>query len=281
MQDDLNGMGGVPQFVAWLANWANAMVFPICWHDRTLRYPKAIKAASCFALKFPGCLVGVTAAHVVRTYQSELKENSYLTCQLRHLRDFDLGRALIDIDDDLDIATFSLTERQLVEIRNHAFDCQHFWPPPALESGKMVSFAGFPEFLFATDENLSVSSRIVCGGVTPIADLSDNELLMAFDPRKAKGVDGIPLPPLDESLSGCSGGPVLVAVVHPKTRQFDCMPVGIIICGSRKPPDDYQDQPKEMVVLDRGESAEFDLIIARRTNCIRPDGKLNLDFSYV
>ena len=98
-QDNLEAIGA-PQFIAWLANWANAMVFPICWHDRTLHYPKPVKVASCFALRFPD-LVGVTAAHVVRTYQGELKETPDLTCQLRHLQDFDLDRALVNIDDDL------------------------------------------------------------------------------------------------------------------------------------------------------------------------------------
>ena len=106
---------GTPVLVAYLAQCANQMVFPICWHDPTIPPPKYVKAASCFALKFRERLVGVTAAHVVEAYLKARQEIPTLTCQLRNLCNFDLEGALIDRDAEIDLATFALTEEQLVD----------------------------------------------------------------------------------------------------------------------------------------------------------------------
>jgi hypothetical protein len=79
----------------------------------TTRSSKEIVGASCFVLRFATGLVGVTAAHVIREYQKAKAATPSLVCQL-HLMPFDLDGALVDINDDLDIATFAISERDLL-----------------------------------------------------------------------------------------------------------------------------------------------------------------------
>jgi hypothetical protein len=255
---------GTPPIVAYLAQCANQMVFPICWHDPTIPSPKYVKAASCFALKFRERLVGVTAAHVVQAYLEARQKIPTLTCQLRNLCDFDLVGALIDHDAEIDLATFDLTEQQLATIRSPAFNCQNYWPPPEPKVGHLAGFAGFAEYLFAPDENFRANIDNLAAGVLLILGVSEREIRMVLDPRDAKAVEGIPIIPHSASLSGCSGAPLVTAVlefVDGKPRLMDFTVIGAII--------ESADQEKSS-----GEAADYVSIKARRIDCIQPDGKL-------
>ena len=72
----------------------------------------------------------VTADHVYATYLEDLGQNSSLVCQLGVLP-FDLNDALIDRDQDLDIATFAISEANLARIPGTPVDCTGDWPPRA------------------------------------------------------------------------------------------------------------------------------------------------------
>jgi hypothetical protein len=254
---------GTPVLVAYLAQWANRMVFPICWHDPTIPPPKYSRAASCFALKFREKLIGVTAAHVVKGFLEEKQKIPALTCQLRHLGDFDLEGALIDCDTEIDLATFDLTEAQLVEIRSPAFNCQNIWPPPEPQIGWAGAFAGFAEYLFRPDENFRVNADCLAGGVSQI-EVGRSEIRMTYEPQTAKTIGNIPMIPPGTSLSGCSGGPLVIAVLEimdgmPRPVSFTVF--GAIIGSTNQ-------QGSE------GESTEYVSVVARRLECIQTDGKL-------
>jgi hypothetical protein len=254
---------GTPPLLAYLAQRATEMVFPICWHDPTIPYPKYVKVASCFALKFRERLIGVTAAHVVDAYRETRKKIPTLTCQLRNLCDFDLEGALIDYDLRIDLATFALTEAQLATIQSPAFNCQNYWPPPEPRDGNWVSFAGFAECLLRPDEKFRVNTDNLAGGVSSI-QVGEREIRMILDPRTVKAVEGIPMLPPGTSLSGCSGAPVIMAVlefIDGKPRPIDFTVVGTIVDSTH--PEKSQ-----------GEIAEYPSIIARRMECLQPDGKL-------
>lgn len=255
---------GTPPLVIYLSRCANQMVFPICWHDPRIPPPKYRKAASCFALKFPERLIGVTAAHVVQAYRMAGLHIPALTCQLRNLCDFDLEGALIDCDRDIDLATFALTEAQLSEIHSPAFNCQKVWPPPEPQVGWAAAFAGFAEYLFRPDENFRVNTDCVAGGASLIGGVGKSDIRMTYEPSTTKSVEGIPMIPRGVSLSGCSGAPLVVAVqefIDGKPRPLAFTVIGAII--------DSTNQQKS-----RGESAEYVSIVARRLDCIQPDGKL-------
>jgi hypothetical protein len=118
---------------------------PICWHDNNRPFPKQVTGASCFFLRLRAGHIGVTAAHVVRHFQSAKAETASLVCQL-HVIPFDLERALIDINDDLDIATFSISERDLKASVSQAFDVSAQWPAEgAVRRGAAIQLIGYPE----------------------------------------------------------------------------------------------------------------------------------------
>jgi hypothetical protein len=123
---------------------------PICWHDNNKVFPKEIVGASCFVLRFATGLVGVTAAHVIREYQKAKAATPSLVCQL-HLMPFDLDGALIDIDDDLDIATFAISERQLKTTLTDAFDVSARWPlDDIVKPDASIQLIGYPENIRVT-----------------------------------------------------------------------------------------------------------------------------------
>jgi hypothetical protein len=255
--------GGTLPMVTYLAQCANLMVFPICWHDPTVPPPKYCKAASCFALRFPERWIGVTAAHVVEEYLTARLQIPALTCQLRNLCDFDLEGALIDSDKEIDLATFSLTAELVGEIGSPAFDCQNVWPHPEPKVGYPVAFSGFAEYLFRPDENFRVNRDCVAGGVSLIQGVSQREIRLVYEPRDAKAVGDIPMIPRGASFSGCSGAPLVMPVLQPREGKLHpkITVIGAII--------ESTNQEKS-----EGEAAEYVSIVARRIECIQPDGKL-------
>jgi hypothetical protein len=87
---------------------------------------------------------------------------------------------------------------------------------------------------------------------------------MILDPGQVKAVEGIPMIPQGTSLSGCSGAPVIIAVlefVDGKPRPIDFTVAGTII-------DSTNPEKSE------GEISEYVSIVARRMECLEPDEKL-------
>ena len=248
-----------PPMVTEMARFALEMAIPLAWHDAMKPFPKKVTVASCFAMKFRERLIGVTAAHVLREYQADRRQNPEVKCQLSSLP-FDLEEAVIDHDDDLDLATFALSEAQLGAIKRGAFGCQEIWPPPTPERQIQVSLAGYPNYLFATDAEGGVLPKAVYAAVTLVEDITDGEIILTYDPATARADPDIPMPPLGANLSGCSGGPLILTVCIDGAR-LHAFPVGVIVAGPKKE-------------CSQGEFANFDVIRARRTYFIRPDGMI-------
>jgi hypothetical protein len=233
---------------------------PLYWHDRTLGWPKPVTGASCFALKFSDKIVVVTAAHVFRTFEKQLRQNPRLVCQIR-LLPFDLKNRLIDIDDDLDIASFALMEK---ELPGFAVDCRYQWPPPHPECGRGLSLAGFPELM---REVYSDGSGLfqAYGALPAVEAISDRRIITMYDPTRDQPLMvGVPAPPVGFNMSGCSGGIVLL----PEMADGRCRvhAVGLIGHGSRH---------DEGHVTDSIFGGETDAILIRRIHCIMPDGTLD------
>lgn len=114
---------------------------PLYWHDRTLPWPKKVTGGSCFVLKFPERLVLVTAAHVFRAYEEAARHTPSTVCQVR-LFPLDLSSRLIQVDYDLDIATFDITSKEMALIGTTAIDAA--LQPPPLQGGEGFEFCGIP-----------------------------------------------------------------------------------------------------------------------------------------
>lgn len=233
---------------------------PLYWHDRRTPFPKKIIGGSCFILRFANRLVGVTAAHVVHAYENAREQTSTLVCQLR-LMEFALHDAIIDRDDELDIATFALSEAELQKIEGTAVDCRQQWPPPKPDVRRGLSLAGFPQETIVTSLDRSVVFGAY-GGLTMVEDVSERDILITYDPSRERQLGNNPLPPLGFNMSGCSGGPVLMQGTRNGLLRW--FPVGIINAGPRRTECDQ-----------RGDAQTFDMIRARRIHFIREDGTID------
>ncbi len=228
---------------------------PICWHDNNKPFPKEVTGASCFFLQFSTAYIGVTAAHVVREYQRARTVTPSLVCQL-YLMAFDLEGALIDIDDAVDIATFSISEHGLKATSSDPFDVSFSWPPMGVvKRDAAIQLVGYPENIRIIDPAEQSAVFQAWGALSFVEDFNDSEILLVYDP---KGVIGAPTPPpLGYNMSGCSGGP---AIIHETRGGLHLWhPVGLIVGG-----------PK----LGEGTAAEFDMIRIRRIDCIEPTGHI-------
>jgi hypothetical protein len=235
---------------------------PLFWHDGPSRWPKEVRGASCFVMRFQERLVGVTAAHVVNEFRAAAARTSTLVCQLYNIS-FDLETAIIDIDNDLDIATFAVSEDELTSSGAIAIDCGMRWPPPVPKPGSPIQLVGYPEIIRLVNEDLSGIYEAY-GALTTVDHVTDRDLLVIYDPAQSPvqpledAVAGLPPPRFD--MSGCSGGP---AIAHGEVGGLHrWFPVGIIVAGSGDVGSD-------------GVTKEFDMIRVRRIDRIRPDGTID------
>jgi hypothetical protein len=229
---------------------------PICWHDNNRTFPKEIVGASCFVLRFATGLVGVTAAHVIREFQKAKAATPSLVCQL-HLMPFDLDGALIDIDDDLDIATFAVSERQLKTTLTDAFDVSSRWPLDGIvKPDTSIQLIGYPENIRVINSIEKSAVFNAWGALDFIQDYNEREIILTYEPEKVLGAPT--KPPLGYNMSGCSGGPAIVHELRPSNFHV-WHPVGLIVGGPR---------------FGEGDAAEFDIIRVRRIDFIQADGHI-------
>lgn len=230
---------------------------PLIWHDVREPWPKRLLGGTCFIFRFDAGLIGVTAAHVVGAFEEVVRRNSNFVCLLRTVH-FDLKNAVIDQDESLDIATFSVTEDQLIESEAMAVDCRSQWPPPTPDRGTALSVSGFPELFVKPSSYYHTEFRAYVS-LTRVEDITDRDIISTFEPERDFRVKAASeFPNLGANLSGCSGGPVLMHVERNGLHRW--FPVGLVVRGPR--------------ASGEGLPREFDLYQFRRTHFIAPDGSI-------
>jgi hypothetical protein len=170
----------------------------------------------------------VTAAHVVRQFQQAKAQTSSLICQL-HVLPYDLEGAVIDINDDPDIATFAISERDLKTSNSEAFDVSAEWPPTGIvKQNAPIQLIGYPENIRLIDPSDRSAVFQAWGALALVEDFAEAEIVVVYDPDKTRAAPT--LPPLGYNLSGCSGGP---AIIH-ETRNglHRWYPIGLIGPGT-------------------------------------------------
>jgi hypothetical protein len=228
----------------------------VYWHDGSSPPPKALRGGSCFVLRFRRRLVGVTACHVVEAYREAKAQIATLVCQLWNIH-FDIAERIIDEDKTSDIATFEISEQELLTIGGHEIDCRGAWPPPNPVKGSIISVAGFPELEREACGQNSANFRSYVG-LTVVDDITDRQIITTYNPERDHDLSGAAgLPPLSLNLSGCSGGPVLM---HSDNHGiYRWCAVGLMAAG-----------PKHS----SGDTGGQDYIFIRRIHCIDEDGEL-------
>jgi hypothetical protein len=238
-----------------IANLARSAFAPLYWHHPNTPWPRTLRGGSCFFLRFGDRTFGVTAAHVMQALQGTIAEAPDLIVQIR-TGVFAADASLIDIDADLDLATFRVANSFPESVGQIALSCSAAdWPPPTPTDGGPIVVLGYPEsqrFTKAPRE----ADFYAYGGINFIESVGDRTILMTYDPSQVVAGQGAPKPPLHFNMSGCSGGLGMIVVRRRGiTRWF---PAGVIITG------------------DGGESSgalgDIDLIQLRRISFIRADG---------
>lgn len=248
-------------FFREIADFGLRVCRPLYWHDGAEGWPRTLRGASCFAMRFPDRVVGVTAAHVLDEYIATRTEKPSLICQLQNIA-FDLERAVIDSDAKLDIATFAISESEIRQSSTRgaiAIDCTGDWPPPVPEVGRNISLVGFPECTrHVTHPNAADFGAY--GGLAMVDDITDREIVAVYEPNQVRPLAGVAQkPPLRFNMSGCSGGPAIIHGLRNGLHRW--FPVGIIVRGPG--------------ASSEGAMTEFDIIRVRRINCIRRDGTID------
>lgn len=228
---------------------------PICWHDKNKAFPKVVTGASCFFLRFADGCIGITAAHVVRGFQKARAATSSLVCQL-HVMPFDLTAALVDIDDDIDIATFAISDHDLKTTQSDPFDVSWSWPlTEVVRRHAPIQVVGYPENVRMIDPTDRSAVFQAWGALDFVEDFTKNEIIVVYDPKKVIGSPT--LPPLGYNMSGCSGGPAIIHGTRAGLHRW--YPVGLVIAGTK---------------TSEGASSEFDMIRIRRIDCVEPTGRI-------
>ena len=195
------------------------------WHDVREPWPKRLLGGTCFILRFDAGLIGVTADHVIGAFEEDQKHSAAIICLLRTVP-FDLTSAIIDRDADLDIATFSVTEDQLISSEAVAIDCRSGWLPKKCTA---LSLAGFPEELKRVSSYRAVEF-IAYASLAFVEDITDRDIISVYEPLRDSRIQAAPeFPDLGANLSGCSGGPVLMYVE--RNGMLRWFPVGLIVGG--------------------------------------------------
>jgi hypothetical protein len=237
---------------------------PLIWHDVREPWPKCLLGGTCFILRFDSGLIGVTAAHVVEAFEADARRNANVVCLLRTVS-LDLRNTIIDRDEALDIATFSVTEDQLLESEAIAVDCRSQWPPPTPDKGKELSVGGFPQALVKPSLHDRIEFRAYVS-LTRVEDINDRNIVCIYEPgRDFRARAASELPNLGANLSGCSGGPVLMHVKHNGLHRW--FPVGLIVRGPR--------------VSDDAAPREYDVYQFRRVHFVNSDGSIKREYGWL
>jgi hypothetical protein len=239
-----------------VANLTMKVARPLIWHDVRESWPKRLLGGSCFILRFDVGLIGVTAEHVITAFEAEKeKRGSAIGCLLRTVP-FDLTGAIIDRDAELDIATFSITDDQLIKSEATEIDCRPEWPPPTPDKGRELSLAGFPDKL-KKESSRPIEFRAYAS-LPRVEDVTYRDIISTYEPQRDIRIRAAPeLPDLGANLSGCSGGPVLMHAERNGLHRW--FPVGLILRGPR---------------TSSGATLQCDIFRFRRIHFVNADGSI-------
>lgn len=239
-----------------------SLTAPFAWVIRLPDHNYAAKNGSAFFLDTGSRLFGVTAAHVVSKWRSDLAKQKVVASFIGGrgtTLPIDPSR-FIDIDDKIDIATFAITERQVASIGHTVLTgYQKAWPPGPPQVDRGLYYCGFPGNgrIWLSANEISFGAVPGSGVATSVSEVDISSLIEREHLMPALG-HGIP--PENFDFGGISGGPMLT-VIETTIRSWAL--AGVIYQG----PNPSTDEQEAI--------AGLEIIKARRAHFILPDGTLN------
>lgn len=241
-----------------------SFVAPIFWARPAPGGGVEIDNGSIFFLDCGDGCFGVTAAHVITGrggYREATERDLRTVCQI-YSEPFNPEERLIDLDDEVDVATFKVSRDEVRSFgRTVLTGHQSSWPPAPPQEGRGVLFAGFPgcERRLVGPREIDWGIYGACGIATSV---SDRDVSCQFEREHWIDVMGKGLPPEGFKMGGVSGGPLLTIVEHKGIRSHRL--AGVIYEG---PHPDQEEDPATTFGLE--------VLRARRADFIFPDGMID------
>ncbi len=205
-------------------------------------------------IQTPKRLLGVTAAHVLQRYESDIKNGS-LRLQLMNEVVDDLCERVIDVSDGLDIATFALDEGLVKRLGRTPLGA---WPPRPPQEGKGIMIAGYPAVERVESKDFTVNFGLFTALVVA-RTVTDKQVTWLIEREYQLTKAKVPAPPPEYDLGGISGGPLISWFESEYFVSHHCLS-GIVI---EHP--DYKNN-KDIPALER--------LIAIRADSIAESGKI-------
>ena len=179
---------------------------PIFWYRRERRsLGNILHNGTVTFVKTPDYLIGVTAAHVLRSYLADADDDR-ISLQLADAQLQDLKSRIIALPraGRTDIATFHLDQKVLGQIGKQITPLEN-WPPRAPQEGRGIMLAGYPAV-----ERLSRGRDLEFGLFTALViarTVSDRQITWLVEPEAQLKTASIPPPRY--GFGGISGGPLI------------------------------------------------------------------------
>jgi hypothetical protein len=185
---------------------AGSYAIPIFWVDNN----NVANNGTAFILDTGERTFVVTAAHVFKDYIEAKTNVGIISCQLSNI-EFELEERLISCvgPKTMDIATFSITEKEIKRINKSVLrGSQKMWPPAQPNEGESVIVAGFPGVERIGKDDHEFSFGLVCFN-TPVSSVSDRHFGCLFEREYWIDTFGNGFPEELYNLGGISGAPVI------------------------------------------------------------------------
>lgn len=214
-----------------------------------------LRNGSAFLVNRGHGIFAVTAAHVLAEYIGAKRAAHNIVCQLGSL-EFDPEARLISRQDNLDIATFRVTDAEAAHINKAIIGSEPPpWEPLVPAVRNFAFFAGFP----ARTRGITSMGDFVTApyfAMQPITSVTDHQISCRFEREKMIDLSGQGLPPQGYDIGGISGGPLLMPTL---VRQEGVEGVIWRLAGA---------------IVEAAAGELFDQIVAVRSIYIQCDGKI-------
>lgn len=221
---------------------------PIFWFPRNAPYSGVLSSGSITLLQTPTTLLGITAAHVLHAMR-EADGEYQIRAQIGDAVVDDWEDRIIAVSDRLDLATIRLDERLIKRIGTNVYPLTS-WPPLVPEEGRGILIVGFPGNTRSQtgQRDLSFGPFMAMGVARSV---SDHQITWASEPEFTIHDPIVKTMPSHYELGGISGGAVIAIF---ETPNFICHHR---LCG----------------IVSQA-NAMLDNIVAKRADCVLPDGRI-------
>ncbi len=239
-----------------------SLTAPLYWIIKEGKQFRA-RNGSVFFMDAGNGLFAVTAQHVIAGLRQDALLSRVVACQIGH--DFPLELSgknqIIDEHEEIDIATFNISERDVAAIGKTVLrGCQMGWPPwtPQVETGiTYCGYAGSETWCLSPTEYSF--GTVIAGGIA--SSVSERDVSTLIDRESEIPIMDLSSPPDNFDFGGISGGPMLMMVERNGLRLWAL--AGVIYQGPNPSSDKNQSIHGVQIIR------------ARRAHFILPDGKLD------